>query len=96
MTSQPIDSRLLAGNPKLLVDVDVVRNSSSGEHLLCQKYQQSKGEYRVYSARLMAGGAVLHKAIFVYKTIRRRRSSNQSILRGDKRATSPKVLIIIF
>src|SRR3954468_13839006 len=24
------------------------------EHLLYQKYQQSKGEYRVYSARLMA------------------------------------------
>src|SRR3954464_14610847 len=28
------------------------------EHLLCQKYQQSKGEYMVYSARLMAGGVV--------------------------------------
>src|SRR3954466_4842857 len=38
------------------------------EHLLCQKYQQSKGEYRVYSARLMAGGVVLHKATFIYKT----------------------------
>ena len=68
MMSQPIDSRLPAENPKLLVDVDVVRNSSSGEHLLCQKYQQSKGEYRVYSARLMVGGVVLHKAIFFYKT----------------------------
>ena len=60
------------------------------EHLLCQKYQQSKGEYRVYSARLMAGGVVLHKAIFVYKTRGRRSSSNQNILKGDKRATSPK------
>ena len=30
MTSQPIDSRLPAGNPKLLIDVDVVRNSSLG------------------------------------------------------------------
>ena len=68
MTSQPIDSRLPAGNPKLLVDVDVVRNPSSGKHLLCQKYQQSNGEYRVYSARLMDGGVVLQKAIFVYKT----------------------------
>ena len=96
MTSQPIDSRLPAGNPKLLVDVDVVQNSSSGEHLLCQKYQQSKGEYRVYSARLMAGGVILHKAIFVYKTRGRRSSSIQSILKGDKRATSPKILIIIF
>ncbi len=67
MTSQPIDSRMPAGNPKLLVDVDVVRNSSSDEHLLCQKYQQSKGEYKVYSARLMVGGVVLHKATFVYK-----------------------------
>src|SRR3954466_13141853 len=37
-------------------------------YLLYQKYQQSKGEYRVYSARLMAGGVVLHKAIFLYKT----------------------------
>ena len=71
MTSQPIDSRLPAGNPKLLVDVDVVRNLSLGEHLLYQKYQQSKGEYRVYSARLMAGGVVLHKASFIYKTIER-------------------------
>ena len=86
MTSQPIDSRLPAENPKLLVDVDVVRNSSSGEHLLCQKYQQSKGEYRVYSARLMAGGVVLHKATFVYKIRERRSSSSQSILKGDKRA----------
>ena len=60
------------------------------EHLLCQKYQQSKGEYRVYSARLMAGGAVLHKAIFVYKTRGRESSSIQSILKGYKRATSPK------
>ena len=91
MTSQPIDSRLPAGNPKLLVDVDVVRNLSSGAHLLCQKYQQRKGEYRVYSARLMAGGVVLHKAIFVYKTGEREEiSSNQSILKGDKRATSLK------
>ncbi len=90
MTSEPIDSRLPAGNPKLLVGVDVVRNLSSGEHLFCQKYQQSKGEYRVYSARLMDGGVILHKAIFVYKTRGRRSSSNQSILKGDKRATSPK------
>src|SRR4051812_5251809 len=96
MTSQPIDSRLPARNPKLLVNVDVVPNSSSGERLLCQRYQQSKGEYRVYSARLMVGGVVLHKAIFVYKSRERRSSSNQSILKGDKRATSPKVLIIIF
>src|SRR3954471_12019027 len=57
------------------------------EHLLCQKYQQSKGEYRVYSASLMAGGVVLHKAIFVYKSREGRSSSNQSILKGDKRAT---------
>jgi len=56
MKSQPIGSRLPAGNPKLLVGVDVVPNLSSGEHLLCyKKYQQSKGEYMVYSARLMAG-----------------------------------------
>ena len=82
--------------PKLLVFVDVVRNSSWREHLLYEKYQQRKGEYRVYSARLMAGGVVLHKAIFVYKTRERRISSNQSILKGDKRATSPKILIIIF
>ena len=91
MTSQPIDSRLPARNPKLLVGVDVVPNLSSGEHLFCyKKYQQSKGEYRVYSARLMAGGVILHKAIFVYKTRGRRSSSNQNILKGDKRATSPK------
>ena len=90
MTSQHIDSRLPARNPKLLVNVDVVRNWSSGEHLLCQKYQQSKGEYRVYSARLMAGGVVLHKATFVYKTRERRISSNQNILKGDKRETSLK------
>ena len=84
MTSQPIDSRLLAGNPKLLVNVDAAKNSSSMVTLtLLQKYQQSKGEYRVYSARLMAGGVVLHKAIFVYKTRERRISSSQSILKGD-------------
>ena len=58
------------------------------EHLLCQKYQQSKGEYRVYSARLLAGGVVLHKANFVYKTRGRRSTSSQSILKGDTRATS--------
>ena len=90
MTSQPIDSRLPAGNPKLLVGVDVVWNLSSGEHLLYQKYQQSKGEYRVYSARLLAGGVILHKAIFVYKTRERITSSSQIILKGDKRATYPK------
>ena len=90
MTSHFIDSRLPAGNPKLFVDVDVVRNSSSGEHLLYQKYQQIKGEYRVYSTRLMVGGVILHKAIFVYKTRERRSSSNQNILKGDKRATYPK------
>ena len=33
--------------------------------ILLQKYQQSKGGYRVYSVRLMAGGVILHKAIFV-------------------------------
>src|SRR4051812_43720881 len=60
------------------------------EHLLCQKYQESKREYRVYSARLLAGGVILHKAIFVYKTRERRSSSNQSISKGEKRATSPK------
>ena len=54
------------------------------EHLLCQKYQQSKGEYRVYSARLMAGGVILHKAIFVCKTRGRRMSTNQNILKGDR------------
>ena len=37
-----------------------------GYTYLLQKYQQSKGEYRVYSARLMAGGVILHKAIFVF------------------------------
>ena len=63
---QSIDPRLPAGNPKLLVDVDAVRNSSSMVTLtLLQKYQQSKGEYRMYSERLMDGGVVLHKAIFV-------------------------------
>src|SRR3954463_14347451 len=60
------------------------------EYLLCQKYQQSKGEYRVYSARLMAGGVILHKATFIYKTRERRSSSIQNILKGDKRATSLK------
>ena len=65
---QSIDPRLPTGNSKLLVDVDAVKNSSSMVTLtLLQKYQQSKGEYRVYSARLMAGGVVLHKSIFVYK-----------------------------
>src|SRR3954463_10455614 len=49
------------------------------EHLLFQKCQQSKDEYRVYSARLMAGGVVLHKATFVYKTRERRILSNQNI-----------------
>ena len=63
---QSIDPRLPTGNSKLLVDVDVVKNSSSMVTLtLLQKYQRSKGEYRVYSARLMAGGFILHKSIFV-------------------------------
>ena len=62
---QSIDPRLPTGNSKLLVNVDAVKNSSSMVTLtLLQKYQRSKGEYRVYSARLMAGGVVLHKAIF--------------------------------
>src|SRR4051812_23353348 len=61
-----------------------------GTLTLLQKYQQIKGEYRVYSTRLMAGGVVLHKAIFVCKTRERRNSSIQNILKGDKRATSPK------
>ena len=39
-----------------------------GTLTLPQKYQQSKGEYRVYSARLLASGVVLQKAIFIYKT----------------------------
>ena len=61
-----------------------------GTLTLLQKYQQSKGEYRVYSARLMVGGVVLHKAIFVYKTRGIRSLSNQSILKGGKKATSLK------
>ena len=74
MTSQPIDSRLPAGNPKLLVSVNVIWNLSSGGTLtLLQKYQQSKGEYRVYSARLMAGGVVLHKAIFCFQDNREKK-----------------------
>ena len=93
MTSQAIDSRLPAGNPKLLVGVDVVPNLSSGEHLLCQKYQQSKGEYRVYSARLMVGGVILHKVIFVCKTRGRIISTNHNILKGHKRATSLALII---
>src|SRR4051812_40166010 len=44
----------------------------------------------------MAGGVVLHKAIFVYKTRERRSSSIQSILKGNKRATFSEILIIIF
>ena len=63
---QSIDRRLPTGNPKTLVNVDVIKNSFSMVTLtLLQKYQRRKGEYRVYSARLMAGGVVLHKAIFV-------------------------------
>src|SRR3954471_9573996 len=54
------------------------------EHLLCQKYQHSKGEYKVYSARLMTGRVILHEAIFVNKTRERRSSSSQSIFKGDK------------
>ena len=74
---QSIDPRLPAGNPKLLVNLDAMKNSSSRLTLtLLQKYQRSKGEYRVYSARLMHDGVVLHKATFVYKTRERRISSN--------------------
>ena len=63
---QSFDPRQPSGNSKLLVNFDAVKNSSSMVTLtLLQKYQRSKGEYRVYSARLMAGGVVLHKAIFV-------------------------------
>ena len=87
--SQSIDSRLPTGNPKLLVDVDVKRTHLQGTLTLLQKYQQSKGEYRVYSARLMAGGVHLHKAIFVFKTRGRRSLTKQTILKGDKRATTP-------
>src|SRR4051812_37155830 len=50
-----------------------------GTITLLKKYQQSKGDYRVYPVRLMAGGVVLHEAIFVYKTRQRRSSSNQII-----------------
>ena len=88
-TSQSIDSRLPVGNPKLLVDVDVERTRLQGTLTLLQKYQQSKGEYRVYSARLMAGGVYLHKAIFVFKTRGRRSSTKQIILKRDKRAPTP-------
>src|SRR4051812_23564830 len=58
------------------------------EHLLCQKYQQSKGEYRVYSTRLMAGGVVFHNPSLFYKIRERRRPSIQSILKEVKRAAS--------
>ena len=63
------------------------------EHLLCQKYQQSKGEYRVYSTRLMAGGVILHKSIFICKKRGRRISTNHNILKGDKRAVSLSLII---
>ena len=63
---QSKDPILPTGNSKLLVNVDAVKNSSSMVTInLLQKYQRSKGEYRVYSARLMAGGFILYKAIFV-------------------------------
>ena len=91
---QSIDPRLPAGNSKLLVDIDAVRNSSSVVTLtLLQKYQRSKGDYRVYSARLMAGGVILHNAIFVCKTSGRRSSTNQNTLKGDKRAVSLALII---
>ena len=87
---QSIDPRLPTRNSKLLIDVDAVKNSSSIVTLtLLQKYQRSKGDYRVYSARLMASGAILHKAIFVCETKERRRSSTkQIILKGDKKMIS--------
>ena len=88
VTSQTIDSRLPAENPKLLIDVDVERTRLQGTLTLLQKYQQSKGEYRVYSARLTAGGVYLDKANFVFKTRGRRSSTKQIILKEDKRATT--------
>ena len=66
--SQSIDSRLPTGNPKLLVNVDVERTHLEWTLTLLQKNQQIKGEYRVYSSRLMAGGVNFHKDDFVYKT----------------------------
>ena len=96
MTSQPIDSRLPAGNPKLLIGVDVVRNSSSEEHLLCYK---SINKARVSTwctpQDLWLVELFCIKPSFVYKTRGRRSSSIQSILKGDKGETSPKILIII-
>jgi hypothetical protein len=45
--------KLLSGNPKLLVSVDVcMENTFVVELTLLQKYQQSRGEYIRYSARL--------------------------------------------
>src|SRR4051812_37559342 len=91
---QSIDPRLPTGNSNLLVDVDAMKNSASMVTLtLLQKYQRSKGEYRVYSTRLMAGGVILHKAIFVCKSRGVIISTSQNILKGDKRAISLTLII---
>ena len=78
---------MLPGNPKLLVDVNI-EATIGWSKVICIKYQQRKGEYGVYSARLMAGGVDLLKANFVCKRGRRISSSNQNILKRDKSINS--------
>src|SRR4051812_3218686 len=96
MTSQPIDSRLLAGNPKLLVDVNVVRNSSSGNTYSVKSINKARVSTGCTLQDLWLVELFCIKPSFVYKTRERRSSSNHNILKGDKRATFSKVLIIIF
>ena len=58
---------------------------------LLQKYQQSKAEYRVYSARLMAGGVILHKANFLCKKGGEARLMEP--FKGDKKTISLALII---
>jgi hypothetical protein len=47
------DPKLLSRNPKLLISVDLhIELTFIVELTLLQKYQQSKGEYIMYSTRL--------------------------------------------
>ena len=91
MTSQPIDSRLPAGNPKLLVGVDVVPNLSSREHLFCYK--------SINKARVSTGCTPqdlwLLELFYIKPSLFIKQEGEEArilgiFLKGDKRETSPK------
>src|SRR3954467_3999819 len=91
MTSQPIDSRLPAGNPKILVDVDVVPNRSSGNTYSAKSINKARvGTGCTLQDLWLVELFCIKPSLFIKHVGKEARLIR--VLKGDKRATFQKYL----